>query len=164
MSHRKRSHAQCLASDEEIAERWAALWNALPAALERANPVGVHDMRVASRRVRAAMDLGVGCHPRHWYQPLRKTARSITRALADIQDREVALAAFTAARADATPDLIPGVDRLVIRVARERDAAHVVMTGALDRLMTRKLARELERRFGPAATPGHAATKGGTSK
>ena len=38
-----------------IATRWAAVFDALPAAIAGVDPEGVHDVRVASRRLRAAI-------------------------------------------------------------------------------------------------------------
>ncbi|MER3486331.1 MAG: hypothetical protein C4345_10505 [Chloroflexota bacterium] len=40
-----------------IAARWGAVWRAVPVAIEGTDPEGVHDVRVASRRLRAAMDV-----------------------------------------------------------------------------------------------------------
>ena len=49
-----------------IAERWAAVWHAIPVALESTDIEGVHDVRVASRRLRAAMDIAQPAFPRGW--------------------------------------------------------------------------------------------------
>ena len=51
----------------------------------------LHDMRVASRRMRAAMDVFEECFPRQVYTPLRKTAATLTRSLGEVRDRDVML-------------------------------------------------------------------------
>jgi hypothetical protein len=49
-----------------IAEGWANVWRTIPAALDGTDIEGVHDVRVASRRLRAAMDIAAPIFPRRW--------------------------------------------------------------------------------------------------
>ena len=49
-----------------IGERWEAVWAAIPAAIDGEDIEGVHAVRVASRRLRAAMDTGAPCFPPKW--------------------------------------------------------------------------------------------------
>jgi hypothetical protein len=77
-----------------IGERWAAVWKTIPVALAGEDIEGVHDVRVASRRLRAAMDVAVECFPAGWYRPLHKSAKEITGALGEVRDRDVLLVAL----------------------------------------------------------------------
>lgn len=156
--HRTAPEPGTFAADmrELIATRWAAVFDALPAAIAGVDPEGVHDVRVASRRLRAAMDVAVDCFPAKWYRPLHRAARDITAELGAVRDRDVLLEALAAERAAAPPEDWPGIDRLVQRIERERDAARAEMLAFLGRLEASGLPRDVRKRFGTAAL-GHLA-------
>jgi putative phosphoesterase len=63
----------------------------------------VHRMRVASRRLRAALALYVGCAGRREYRRWRREVRSITRALGEARDADVQIE-FLASYAAALPE------------------------------------------------------------
>lgn len=136
-----------------IAARWGAVWRAVPVARAGEDPEGVHDVRVASRRLRAAMDVAVDAFPAAWYRPLHRVAKEITGALGEVRDRDVLLAFLEDERAGAPSVERAGIDRLVARVTRERDAARAEMVAFLAGLDERGVAAEAARRFGPAAAP-----------
>jgi CHAD domain-containing protein len=92
----------------------------------------VHDMRVASRRMRAAMDVFEDCFPRRTYKPLRKTAATLTRALGAVRDLDVMLEFLKRYRKDLPDDERPGIDDLVATLRAERTVARVEMMQALD--------------------------------
>jgi CHAD domain-containing protein len=131
-----------------IADRFAALWRAAPVALAGADPEGVHDVRVASRRLRAAMDVASGAFPADWFAPLHRTAKEITGALGGVRDRDVLLEHFAAARAHAADaDTAAALDRLTSRIEREREAAREEMIAFFDDLEARRVEAESVRRF-----------------
>ena len=136
-----------------IAHRWGELWRAVPVALAGEDIEGVHDVRVASRRLRAAMDVAVDCFPSSWYRPLHAAAREITGALGAVRDRDVLLEFFAGEHLKAPREEWPGLDRLIARVERERQAARAEMEAFFADLAARGVAREAARRFGPAAAP-----------
>lgn len=132
-----------------IAQRWEAVWKAVPVALEGTDIEGVHDVRVASRRLRAAMDIASPAFPKSWYRPLHRVAKEITSTLGEVRDRDVLLEVLRAERDKAPLTERPGIDRLIARVERERSEARVDMEAYLQNLMDGPLRREIERRFGP---------------
>jgi hypothetical protein len=136
-----------------IAQRWEAVWQAIPAALAGTDIEGVHDVRVASRRLRAAMDVAAPVFPGKWYRPLHKAAKSITAALGDVRDRDVLLEAIRADRAQAPLAEWPGIDRLIDRVERERVVARETMEAFLVALLEGPLRETVERRFGSPLSP-----------
>ena len=136
-----------------IAERWGEVWKAVPVALAGEDPEGVHDVRVASRRLRAAMDVAVGCFPDAWYRPLHRTAKQITGALGEVRDRDVLLEALEAERAHAPAAERPGLSRLIDRIERERAAARTEMETFLNDLLGGDVPSEVVARFGSAAAP-----------
>lgn len=141
------------AMGELIAHRWAAVWEAVPVALAGEDIEGVHDVRVASRRLRAAMDVATACFPSRWYEPLHRTAKEITDALGAVRDRDVMIAHLTKDRDTAPAEERPGIDRLIARIERERAAARAEMEEYLRGLINGGVPDEANRRFGSAAAP-----------
>ncbi|HEX2281705.1 MAG TPA: CHAD domain-containing protein [Thermomicrobiales bacterium] len=136
-----------------IAERWRIVWEAIPIALEGTDIEGVHDVRVASRRLRAAMDVAQPAFPGKWYKSLHRTAKEITGALGEVRDRDVLLEALQRDRSAAPAVEHPGIDRLIDRVERERAQARAEMERFLRQLLDSPLWSELERRFGMTGAP-----------
>lgn len=138
---------------ELIGRRWGAVWKAAPVALAGEDIEGVHDVRVASRRLRAAMDVATECFPPRWYKPLHGTAKEITGALGEVRDRDVMIDYLTKDR-DAAPEAQrPGIDRLIARIEQERVVARAQMENYLRGLVGGGVPDEAVRRFGPAAAP-----------
>ena len=158
--HRKTPEAGTFAADmrDQIAVRWAAVFDALPAAIAGIDPEGVHDVRVASRRLRAAMDVAIDCFPEKWFRPLHRAARDITAELGAVRDRDVLLEALAAERAGAPPEDWPGIDRLIERIDRERTTARATMLTFLGNFEASGLPRDVRKRFGPSAL-GHLSRK-----
>lgn len=142
-----------------IAERWQDVWRAVPAAIEGANSEGVHDVRVASRRLRAAMDVAAPAFPKRWYRPLHRAAKEITSALGEVRDRDVVLERLQAQRAASAPADWPGIDRLIGRLEAERTVARAAMETYLVGLLAGPLPAEVARRFGPEVTGASEAEK-----
>ncbi|MBA2277137.1 MAG: CHAD domain-containing protein [Chloroflexia bacterium] len=136
-----------------IAPRWEAVWESVPVALAGEDPEGVHDVRVASRRVRAAMDVATECFPAAWFGPLHQTAKAITAALGDVRDRDVLIAALAAKRARAKVVERPGIDHLIARLEGERDEARRTMVGFLTSLDAQGVPEETRRRFPLPSAP-----------
>jgi CHAD domain-containing protein len=144
-----------------IAARWEAVWNAVPTALAGEDPEAVHDVRVASRRLRAAMDVAADAFPKRWYRSLHQSAKAITGALGDVRDREVMLEALAKERKRAKVAERAGIDRLIARVEGEREAARVEMVAFFADLEAKGVREESDRRF---PLPDNAPTKGKSSK
>ena len=130
-----------------IHERWQDVWKVMPAAIEGADNEGVHQVRVASRRLRAAMDVAAPAFPKGWYKPLHRSAKEITSSLGEVRDRDVILERLQEQRAAASPADWPGIDRLINRIDRERIVARAAMETYLADLMHGPLRDEVERRF-----------------
>ncbi|HET7092426.1 MAG TPA: CHAD domain-containing protein, partial [Thermomicrobiales bacterium] len=96
-------------------------------------------------------DAGARCFPKRWYGRLRRDARSLTRELGAVRDRDVQLQALMAERNAAPMDERAGIDRLIGRIERERVTARDEMFGFLRDLDDRGVAVETIRRFGPGA-------------
>lgn len=132
---------------DAIALQWAAVWKAMPEVIAGEDPEAVHKMRVASRRLRAAMDVATDCFPRKWYRPLHKTAKAVTRALGDVRDRDVQLAELAGERERASDTERPGIDYLIAGIRRDRKKARKAMIRFLDRLDADGIPKRTKRRF-----------------
>lgn len=144
-----------------IGGRWDEVWKAVPVALEGKDIEGVHDVRVASRRLRAAMDIAAPVFPKSWYRPLHSAAKEITGALGEVRDRDVLLEALQADRQAAPITEQPGIDRLIDRVERERSVARAQLEVYLQELLDGPLRNEVKRRFGSRDTRVGTGTENG---
>jgi CHAD domain-containing protein len=146
----------CTAMRDLIAARFEALWKAVPAAVAGDDIEGVHDVRVASRRLRAAMDVAVDCFPSDWYRPLHKTAKEITGALGAVRDLDVQIEAFAYERLNSPPEEWPGLDRLLAQLESDREEARQSMLEFIEKLDSAQLADEARQRFGQKPDNGDA--------
>lgn len=136
-----------------IADRFRQLWTILPRAVDPDDTEAVHDIRVASRRLRAAMDVGIDCFPPTWYRPLHQVAKDVTSRLGEVRDREVLLAHFQEERASAPPAESAGIDRLIERLSGELEHHRREMEAFLGEIQSSPMVEESTRRFGKAARP-----------
>src|SRR5262249_20900183 len=83
-----------------LAIRLATVHRALPLAIQdaRRDIEHVHQLRVATRRARAALDIFIDCLPDGAYRAAKKELRKIRRAAGAARDWDVFLAALTDAK------------------------------------------------------------------
>ena len=94
------------------------------AVLDRERISGVHDMRVATRRLRAALEVFEPCFPRAPYKRLLREVKAIADALGERRDRDVGIAALSGfAESLPAPDR-PGINSLIERFRSEQLAAN----------------------------------------
>src|SRR5205085_10330299 len=122
-----------------------------PAALDGSDPEGVHDMRVASRRLRSAMaDFAPYLHGR---LP-RKRLRQLARELGVVRDEDVAQAALEKLALEVEDDLAKGY-RSILQMRQEwRDDAHALLTLALEESALAALQKKIVHKLA-AATSAH---------
>jgi CHAD domain-containing protein len=111
----------------------------------------VHDMRVATRRLRAAMEIFAACFPRKDHRALLKEVKALADALGERRDRDVAIAAVRGAAADLTATERPGLKHLEDELRAEQEVANEALARTLaevDRggLRERLLAHAVEAR------------------
>jgi len=111
----------------------------------------VHDMRVATRRLRAAMEIFAECFPRKEHKELLREVKSLADALGERRDRDVAIAALDGAAAELTAVERPGLKHLQDELRAEQQRASDGLAEALDEvdrggLRERLLAHAVEAR------------------
>ncbi|MBV9213615.1 MAG: CHAD domain-containing protein [Actinobacteria bacterium] len=117
----------------------------------------VHDMRVATRRLRAAMEIFAPCFAKKQRRALLNEVKALADALGARRDADVAIVALERV-GDAMPAAdLPGVEHLVSELRDEQQQANDELAQALDRieaggLHERLLALTVERAPEPAVT------------
>ena len=84
----------------------------------------VHDMRVATRRLRAALEVFAPCFPKKRRREALKAVKALADALGERRDRDVTIAALAAFETEiAAPDR-PGIRNLIERLRHEQAKAN----------------------------------------
>ncbi|MDQ2743839.1 MAG: CHAD domain-containing protein [Chloroflexota bacterium] len=104
------------------------------AALSSETIEGVHDMRVATRRLRAALDLFRDVLPRRWYREVRVDVKRLARALGAVRDLEVTLERLRRDRAGRPAAQVLVLDTMVAELEQQRVAARENLTETLKKL------------------------------
>jgi CHAD domain-containing protein len=81
----------------------------------------VHDMRVASRRLRAVLEIFAPCFPQGDYKTVLRDVKALADALGERRDPDVHIEDMEAFERDILATNRPGIDALVARL-RERQA------------------------------------------
>ncbi len=123
-------------------------WRA--AALDWSDPEGVHDMRVASRRLRSAVrDFSPYLRKRQ-FRRAKDGLKNLAAALGLVRDDDVALMALEKLEVGAPPGVAAGVGQFVTERVRRRDRARA----RLERALTEEALRELSEDFEDALASG----------
>ena len=101
--------------------RAGELFDQAEGVLDTADIERVHDMRVASRRLRAVLEIFATCFPQSEYKGVLRDVKQLADALGERRDPDVHIDALQAFAKALTPANRPGVTRLV-EEQRERQA------------------------------------------
>lgn len=119
---------------DAIDHRQGEMLKHLEGVREGADIEAVHDMRVGSRRLVAAMRVFAACFPEAEYRKLLREARGVTRKLGAVRDLDVLIDHFRRLQPKVSPEELPGVDYFVALQDRERQKARRPMLRALEAL------------------------------
>jgi len=117
---------------------------------------GVHDMRVATRRLRAAIEVFWVCFPPEQGKQALAEVKGLADALGERRDRDVAIEALgTFAEAMPHPDR-PGISSLIGELRAEQEAANDDLAATIEPTRLERLRDELLELAGAAraAVPG----------
>ena len=124
----------------------------------------LHDMRVATRRLRAALEVFEPCFPRKRFRAALSEVKALADALGRRRDRDVAIVALRRFERAAGAAEAPGVRSLTESVRAEQ----VLANEALEPLLAPERLEALQRRLGELAdeaearvAPGPPATAAG---
>src|SRR3954451_13509882 len=110
----------------------------------------VHAMRVATRRLRAVMEIFAPAFPRKQHRALLKEVKALADTLGERRDRDVAIEAMTAIGAALTGDDRRGIAHLVGELREEQAGANVALAAKLAEIEQNELRGRLR---ALAATP-----------
>jgi CHAD domain-containing protein len=99
--------------------------------LDTADIEGVHDMRVATRRLRAVLEIFAPCFPPAEHKALLKEVKALADALGERRDPDVQLAALEEFAAAAPASARGGARLLADRVRARQQAANAALAEAL---------------------------------
>jgi CHAD domain-containing protein len=97
-----------------------AMHEQAPAALEGVDVEAVHDMRVAIRRLRSALDAFDGCYPHRRRDAVAHAMRRLGRRLGAVRDADVHLGVLRSALAGATDAERPGIAYAIEQLGERR--------------------------------------------
>jgi CHAD domain-containing protein len=104
----------------------------------------VHAMRVASRRLRAALEVFAAAFPKHEFKPVLRDVKRIADALGERRDPDVQLAHFSELRDRLDPEDQAGVDLLLDRLRYEQHHGNEVLAAELGRIRDTDLQGRLQ--------------------
>ena len=120
----------------------------------------VHDMRVATRRLRAALEVFKPCFPKDQHKAALREVKAIADALGERRDRDVTVAALEDfGDSLAAPDR-PGIDSLVASIKAEQERANQALAGFVDGSRLEALRELLEGLVRAAESAGDDAADG----
>ncbi len=103
----------------------------------------VHDMRVATRRLRAAMEVFEQCFPRKRWRKALKRVKALADALGERRDRDVAIEFLEGFASGVAVADRPALEALIDRLREEQRRANEELAPAVAQKRLRKLRRRL---------------------
>jgi CHAD domain-containing protein len=91
----------------------------------------VHDMRVATRRLRAVMEIFEAAFPKQLHRAVLKDVKALADALGERRDRDVAIDAMAKIGLALTATDRRGIDHLIEELRDEQRGANVELAAAL---------------------------------
>jgi CHAD domain-containing protein len=111
--------------------------------LDTSDIEGVHDMRVATRRLRAALEVFAACFPKKEHRDLLHEVKALADALGERRDPDVAIAALENVAADLTAADQPGIDSLAGELRAGQAHANERLAEALEHVDAVRLEQRL---------------------
>jgi len=99
----------------------------------------VHDMRVASRRLRAVLEIFAACFPKAEYRSVLRDVKRLADALGERRDPDVHIAAMQAFAADLAAVNRPGIERLTEDLRGRQARGNEILAAELERVRERDL-------------------------
>jgi CHAD domain-containing protein len=132
-----------VAARRAVAVRAQELFEHSQDVLDTSDIERVHDMRVATRRLRAALEVFADAFPKDELKPLLRDVKRLADALGERRDPDVHIEEFTKLRPRfGTPDR-PGIDLLIEELQAKQARGNEVLAAALDEARDGDLAGRL---------------------
>lgn len=112
----------------------------------------LHDMRVATRRLRAALEVFAPCFPAKRHRKALKKVKALADALGERRDRDVAIEFLSGFAAEAPETDQEAIEALIERLRREQRQANEELAPFLEGKRLKKLRRRLRKLVKAAAS------------
>ena len=122
------------AAARSVAVRTDELFEHSAGVLDMNEIEGVHAMRVATRRLRAVLELYAPCFPKDELRPVLREVKALAAALGARRDPDVELLALEEFLQTAAPDERVGVERFVARTRAQQEQGNAVLAAELRRM------------------------------
>ena len=122
------------AAARTVAVRAEELFHHAAGVLDMSDIERVHDMRVASRRLRAVLEIYEPCFPRKQLRAAIDDVKALADALGERRDPDVQLAQLDEFAAAVKPADRPGVELFAERVRSEQSSANELLAAAIAEL------------------------------
>jgi CHAD domain-containing protein len=142
------------AAARTVAVRAQELFEQADGVLDTSDIERVHDMRVASRRLRAVLEIYEPCFPRKALRDVLTDVKALADALGERRDPDVHLAQLEEFAGAVKPADRPGVELFAERVRGEQNAGNDILAAALARIEETDLRGRLAA-LSAAAAPEH---------
>jgi CHAD domain-containing protein len=119
--------------------------------LDTSDPERVHDMRVATRRLRAALEIFAGCFPKGEHRALLREVKALADALGERRDPDVQIEALERIVAELGQGERPGVNGLVAELRVRQAQGNARVEEAIERAREERLEERLGALAGKAA-------------
>lgn len=130
-------HAQ-LPLDEAAARtvrvRTEELFGHLDRAGSQPDADAVHDVRVATRRLRAALEVYAPCFAAKRLKPVLRDVKALADGLGVRRDADVQLSALASFAAEVKAADLPGVEAFAARIRADRDGGDELLSAAIARV------------------------------
>jgi CHAD domain-containing protein len=126
-------HSYAEAAAKIVAVRVAELMEHAQGVLDTGDIERVHDMRVATRRLRAALEIFEPCFPAKAYQEALGEVKRLADALGERRDRDVAIVALNAFNDQMSAPDRRGVASLIDQLRGEQEDANRELAPLVDR-------------------------------
>lgn len=122
-----------------LGERGDDFFRCRARALKTADPEDIHDLRVASRRLREGFALFAPCYPSREIARLARGVKRVTQLLGAIRNADEALLFFTALADELGAACRGDLDRLLLSFRKERKGELARLTDGLRELVTGRM-------------------------
>jgi CHAD domain-containing protein len=122
------------AAARTVATRSRELFDHADGVLDTSDIERVHDMRVATRRLRAVLEIYEPCFPRKLLRDALDEVKALADALGERRDPDVQLAQLEEFAAAVKPADRPGVELFAERVRSEQGSANDALAAAIAEL------------------------------
>ncbi len=126
-----------------VSTRADEVWEHEHRVMDTGDIEGVHDMRVATRRLRAAMEIFAPCFPKKRHRKALREVKDLADLLGERRDPDVMIERLQAAQAGLTEEDRPGIESLCDELRADQEKANGHLADAMTKLREDRLPERL---------------------